>query len=100
MGHNIKPGVATGDQVQEILIMLKKRLCTSGGKCNWINTINGVLETAAKLNLLSFNFQMEEHIQCRKGFLMQMKSSNAGVLQAHCTFTLWQKRTSNCNFTY
>jgi hypothetical protein len=26
MGHNIKPGVATGDQVQEILIMRKKRL--------------------------------------------------------------------------
>jgi hypothetical protein len=25
MAHNIKPGVATGDQVQEILIMRKKR---------------------------------------------------------------------------
>jgi hypothetical protein len=35
MGHNIKRA-ATGDQVQEILITLKKRLCTSGGKCNWI----------------------------------------------------------------
>jgi hypothetical protein len=45
MGHNIKPGVVARDQVQEILIT--QRLCTSGSKCNWINTVNGVLETAA-----------------------------------------------------
>jgi fructose-bisphosphate aldolase, class II len=51
MKHNIKPGVATGDQVQEIFSYAK----TKGFALPAINvigsgTINGVLETAAKLN--------------------------------------------------
>jgi fructose-bisphosphate aldolase class II len=52
MAHNIKPGVATGDQVQEILIMRKKRVALPAVNVTGSNTINGVLETAAKLNLL------------------------------------------------
>jgi len=51
MSHNIKPGVATGDQVQEIFSYAK----TKGFALPAVNvvgssTINGVLETAAKLN--------------------------------------------------
>jgi fructose-bisphosphate aldolase class II len=51
MSHNIKPGVATGDQVQEIFSYAKAK----GFALPAINvvgsiTINGVLETAAKLN--------------------------------------------------
>lgn len=51
MAHNIKPGVATGDEVQEIFKYAKEK----GFALPAINvigsdTINGVLETAASLN--------------------------------------------------
>lgn len=51
MTHNILPGVATGDQVQEIFNYAK----TKGFALPAVNvvgssTINGVIETAAKLN--------------------------------------------------
>lgn len=51
MSHNIKPGVATGDQVQEIFRYAKEKgfalpAVNVTGNC----TVNGVLETAAKLN--------------------------------------------------
>jgi fructose-bisphosphate aldolase class II len=47
MAHNIKPGVATGDQVQEIFIMRKKRALLYAVNVTGSNTINGGLETAA-----------------------------------------------------
>ena len=51
MAHNIKPGVATGDQVQEIFKYAKEKgFALPAVNVTGSNTINGVLETAAKLN--------------------------------------------------
>lgn len=51
MSHNIKPGVATGDQVQEIFKYAKvKGFALPAVNVTSSSTINGVLETAAKLN--------------------------------------------------
>ncbi|MCX2719213.1 class II fructose-bisphosphate aldolase [Lentiprolixibacter aurantiacus] len=51
MSHNIKPGVATGDQVQEIFKYAKEKgFALPAVNVVGSSTINGVLETAAKLN--------------------------------------------------
>ena len=51
MAHNIKAGVATGDQVQEIFNYAKEKgFALPAVNVTGSNTINGVLETAAKLN--------------------------------------------------
>jgi fructose-bisphosphate aldolase class II len=51
MSHNIKPGVATGDQVQEIFNYAKQKgFALPAVNVIGSSTINGVLETAAKLN--------------------------------------------------
>jgi fructose-bisphosphate aldolase class II len=51
MSHNIKPGVATGDQVQEIFRYAKEKgFALPAVNVTGNNTVNGVLETAAKLN--------------------------------------------------
>jgi len=51
MSHNIKPGVATGKQVQEIFKHAKENgYALPGVNVVGSNTINGVLETAAALN--------------------------------------------------
>jgi fructose-bisphosphate aldolase class II len=51
MTHNIKPGVATGDQVQEIFNYAKaKGFALPAVNVIGSNSINGVIETAAKLN--------------------------------------------------
>lgn len=51
MSHNIKPGVATGDQVQEIFKYAKEKgFALPAVNVTSTSTINGVLETAAKLN--------------------------------------------------
>jgi fructose-bisphosphate aldolase class II len=51
MSHQIKPGVATGDQVQEIFNYAKsKGFALPAVNVIGSDTINGVLETAAKLN--------------------------------------------------
>ena len=50
MAHNIKPGVATGDQVQEIFKYAKEKgFALPAVNVTGSSTINGVLETAAKL---------------------------------------------------
>jgi len=50
MAHNIKPGVATGDQVQEIFDYAKQKgFALPAINVTSSSTINGVLETAAKL---------------------------------------------------
>ncbi|MCL9806774.1 class II fructose-bisphosphate aldolase [Flavobacterium amniphilum] len=50
MAHNIKPGVATGDQVQEIFKYAKEKgFALPAVNVVGSSTINGVLETAAKL---------------------------------------------------
>ena len=51
MSHNIKPGVATGREVQEIFKLAKEKVFALPA-VNVIgsNTINGVLETAKELN--------------------------------------------------
>ncbi|EHO14305.1 class II fructose-bisphosphate aldolase [Myroides odoratimimus] len=51
MAHNIKPGVAFGDQVQEIFRYAKEKgFALPAVNVTSSSTINAVLETAAKLN--------------------------------------------------
>ena len=51
MSHTIKPGVATGSQVQEIFNYAKEKgFALPAVNVTGSSTINGVLETAAKLN--------------------------------------------------
>lgn len=51
MAHTIKPGVATGDQVQAIFRYAKEKgFALPAVNVTNSSTINGVLETAAKLN--------------------------------------------------
>jgi fructose-bisphosphate aldolase class II len=51
MSHNIKAGVATGDQVQEIFNYAKEKgFALPAVNVTGSSTINGVLETAASLN--------------------------------------------------
>ena len=51
MSHNIKPGVATGDEVQAIFKYAKEKgFALPAVNVVGSNTINGVLETAAQLN--------------------------------------------------
>ena|SRR5690606_22453083 len=51
MSHNIKPGVATGDEVQGIFKYAKEKgFALPAVNVIGSNTINGVLETAASLN--------------------------------------------------
>jgi fructose-bisphosphate aldolase class II len=51
MNHNIKPGVATGDAVQEIFKLAKaKKFALPAVNVTGNNTINTVLETAKELN--------------------------------------------------
>ncbi len=51
MAHNIKPGVATGKEVQQIFAFAKETgFALPAVNVTGSSTINGVLETAAKLN--------------------------------------------------
>ena len=51
MGHNIKPGVATGDEVQAIFKLAKEKgFALPAVNVVGSNSINGVLETARDLN--------------------------------------------------
>ena len=51
MNHNIKPGVATGDQVQAIFKLAKeKKFALPAVNVIGSSSINGVLETAKSLN--------------------------------------------------
>ena len=51
MAHNIKPGVASGDEVQAIFKYAKEKgFALPAVNVIGSSTINGVLETAAKLN--------------------------------------------------
>jgi len=51
MAHNIKPGVATGDQVQEIFNYAKEKgFALPAVNVTSSSTINAAMETAAKLN--------------------------------------------------
>jgi fructose-bisphosphate aldolase, class II len=51
MAHNIKPGVATGNEVQEIFAYAKQKgFALPAVNVIGSSTINGVMETAAKLN--------------------------------------------------
>lgn len=50
MAHNIKPGVATGDQVQEIFRYAKEKgFALPAINVTGSSTVNGVMETAARL---------------------------------------------------
>lgn len=51
MAHNIKAGVATGDQVQEIFKLAKEKgFALPAVNVTGSSTVNAVMETAAKLN--------------------------------------------------
>ena len=54
MNHNIKPGVATGNQVQEILkLAKKKKFALPAVNVIGSSSINAVLETAKKIKFTS-----------------------------------------------
>jgi len=51
MSHNIKPGVATGDEVQQIFDYAKQKgFALPAVNVTSSSTVNGVMETAARLN--------------------------------------------------
>ena len=51
MGHSIKPGVATGDEVQEIFRFAKEKgFALPAVNVIGSDSINAVMETAAQLN--------------------------------------------------
>ena len=51
MSHNIKPGVATGDEVQAIFNYAKEKgFALPAVNVIGSSTVNAVIETAAKLN--------------------------------------------------
>jgi fructose-bisphosphate aldolase class II len=51
MSHNIRPGVATGDEVQAIFKYAKEKgFALPAVNVTTTSTVNGVIETAAKLN--------------------------------------------------
>ena len=51
MSHNIQPGVATGDEVQAIFRHAKENsYAMPAVNVTTSSTVNGALETAAKLN--------------------------------------------------
>src|SRR5215216_1178506 len=51
MAHTIKPGVACGDQVQEIFRFAKEKgFALPAVNVTGSSTVNAVMETAAKLN--------------------------------------------------
>ena len=51
MAHNIKPGVATGDEVQEVFRYAKEKgFALPAINVTSTSTVNGVLEAAAKMN--------------------------------------------------
>jgi fructose-bisphosphate aldolase class II len=78
MAHNIKPGVATGDQVQEIFNYAKEKgFALPAVNVTGSNTINGVLETA-KLNapvIIQFS-NGGAQFNAGKGFLTKMKKQH------------------------
>ena len=81
MAHNIKPGVATGDQVQEIFRYAKeKAFALPAVNVTGSSTINGVLETAAKL----------------KAPVIIQFSNGGAITCSYSSRSLW----SNCYFTY
>ncbi|KAG1650561.1 Acetyl-coenzyme A carboxylase carboxyl transferase subunit beta [Nymphon striatum] len=78
MAHNIKPGVATGDEVQAIFNYAKEKgFALPAVNVIGSNTINGVLETAASLNapviiqILSEE-PLEENIEICATYLKRM----------------------------
>jgi fructose-bisphosphate aldolase class II len=101
MAHNIKPGVATGDQVQEIFNYAKEKgFALPAVNVTGSNTINGVLETA-KLNapvIIQFS-NGGAQFNAGKGFLTKRKAIAGGIAGAkhiHTCRSLWCNR----NFTH
>ena len=76
MSHNIKPGVATGDEVQNIFNYAKEKgFALPAVNVVSSSTINAVMETAAKLNApVILNFPMVEgNLMLVKDFRIKMK---------------------------
>ena len=97
MNHNIKPGVATGDQVQEIFKLAKeKQFALPAVNVIGSSSINGVLETAKKLNapvIIQFS-NGGAGFNAGKGLAMKIKKlQSADQLQVHIMFIQWQKLT-------
>jgi len=77
MSHNIKPGVATGSQVQEIFKYAKEKgFALPAVNVTGNSTVNGVLETAAKLNapvIIQFS-TVVDNLMLEKDYQMLMKN--------------------------
>ena len=76
MSHSIKPGVATGREVQEIFKLAKEKgFALPAVNVIGSNTINGVLETAKALNapvIIQFS-NGGAQFNAEKGFQMKIK---------------------------
>ncbi len=83
MSHNIKPGVATGDEVQAIFNFAKEKgFALPAVNVIGSNTINGVLETAAALNspvIIQFS---NGGAQFNAGKGLSNENQNAAILGA------------------
>ena len=93
MSHNIKPGVATGREVQEIFKLAKEKgFALPAVNVIGSNTINGVLETAKELNapvIIQFSNGVGNLMQ-EKDFQTKVKKQLLQVqLQEQNTFMKW-----------
>jgi len=96
MSHNIKPGVATGREVQEIFKLAKEKgFALPAVNVIGSNTINGVLETAKELNapvIIQFS-NGGGQFNAGKDFLTKVKRLQLQVqLQVLNTSTKWRLR--------
>ncbi|HZW63041.1 MAG TPA: class II fructose-bisphosphate aldolase [Flavobacteriaceae bacterium] len=83
MNHNIKPGVATGKEVQEIFKLAKaKGFALPAVNVIGSNSINGVLETAAALNAPVIIQFSNGGAQFNAGKALQNNNQQAAVLGA------------------
>jgi fructose/tagatose bisphosphate aldolase len=101
LAHNIKPGVATGDQVQEIFNYAKEKgFALPAVNVTGSNTINGVLETAALNAPVIIQFSNGgAQFNAGKGFLTKMKSSNCRWYCRRKTHSYFSRSICNRNFT-
>ena len=95
MSHNIKPGVATGKEVQEIFKLAKeKSFALPAVNVIGTNSINTVLETAKELNSpVIIQFSKEElSLMLGKAYLMKGKKQPLQVvLLERNIFMKWLK---------
>ena len=105
MSHHVKPGVATGKEVQAIFNLAKeKSFALPAVNVVGSNTINAVLETARDLNapvIIQFS-NGGAQFNAGKGLSNENQKSAiaGGVAGAKHIHLLAEAYGSSCNFTY